>query len=184
MARSRLVLRVAARLCGVVLIGASLMLLTGLTQDAGRWKRNQRFKAQRSELVVGQLLVVDKEGRPRILLEVDDDGPSMSLHDAIGQGRIKMSVSESRSYVALYDSMLLPRLSLEVDMADVPTIATFDERGQSRSVLRLDSAGNPSLAFFDGMGLDRAAMGLFGASSEAQVFMKSSSGTPVLRLPR
>jgi hypothetical protein len=140
---------------------AAMLALLGtmivLSCAKGMNKTSGAGSDQASSLEVRNLIVVDEHGKPRIVLEVANLGPRLTLKDENGQGRAE-----------LLDSMQGPSLSradengqLLADFAtrkDGTTLELQDENGKRRAELASDKDG-PALSLEDEYGRTRAVFG-------------------------
>ena len=99
--------------------------------------QDRPMKAIRAEA----LIVVDEKGRDRLVLSCEDNGPSIDMFDAKGDGRIQMTVSESSGpFVAVMGSKSKGRLQLGVSPhgAEPTHIDTLDDKGNAYPLLGKD----------------------------------------------
>lgn len=110
-----------------------------------------------NELEVERLVIKDKTGAPRIVLEVDRAGnPSVSLIDRDGKERILLEITE-QSDRAEEGNLASVRLiggvpGPEVRLAAAPhgwgAVSIFDREGEPSVDAGVDSDGNASLTLF------------------------------------
>ena len=108
------------------------------------------------EIRANRFVLEDKNGNQRAILDVDADGPGLSLFDAAGKTRAGLSVTAGGPSLGLLDAAGKMRTFLSVT-ADGPSLDLYDAAGKTRAGLVMDADG-PSLRLFDAAGKGRIGM--------------------------
>jgi len=92
----------------------------------------------RDVLSAKRIVVVDKDGKERLLLETEmkDGAPSLSLNDRNGAPRLMLSLSGGETpKVALLDDRERSRAEIALTEDGVPTVGLYGEDGRMRAWL-------------------------------------------------
>ncbi len=135
--------------------------LETLERELARAKRRNRRLPAAARLVAGafalvcivaaagcnSFVLVDENGKPRIMLAVIKAGPVLSLIDENGEDRAILVVGKHGPKLAMLDENGKPRAMLAVDEVG-PMLAMLDENGKHRASLVVDKDG-PRLRLLD-----------------------------------
>jgi hypothetical protein len=133
-------------------IGWTAMALLGLIVLLGAMARQELDLA--NEVRTRALVVVDKEGKPRMDLRVAvDDSMHLALMDREGLNRISLSVlSHQGSHVMLMDQDGRARVGLSVLADGRPGLSLYDGAAKPQLRLGVFPDGTPGLALYDKAG--------------------------------
>jgi hypothetical protein len=106
------------------------------------------------ELRARAFVLVDREGKPRINLQVDG-------HD--------------NTHLVLLDREGLPRMSLNILSQGGADLVIRDQLGLPRAALGVVPDGRPSLSLYDGAGKTRVSLGLF-PDGQARLILYDQGG--------
>lgn len=151
-----------AGLC--LLVALSMIVALGMEQGPADKVRARRFEVLddagnvRAALGVlgvkspgSGLLLLDKQGKPRVTLKAqDDDNSTLSFLDTKGKPRIILKTSTDGSVlITLADKTGRPRTILTSSKTDNPSLCLTGPKGEPRAFLYVDTSGKPILLYFD-----------------------------------
>lgn len=139
--------------------------LAGPASYAQETSENQVVPPQMKMLEAGTIQVLDASGKPRIKLVGDDTlkgGLShLTLYDKYDRPKLALEVdNEGQPSIAVFDKTGGKRITLELTEDEVPIISMFHADGKQRSALWLGDNGHPILSFMDSNGAPRAILAL------------------------
>ncbi len=132
------------RVGGAVLLGAVLLAATGAVH-----------LQENTKLVVNELTVQDKEGRPRIWLgtSAGDGMPLMYFHDAQGIPRLQVQLSiHDGGYIGFLDSQARHRLIMSEASDGSPYLNLYDDQSPYEARFHVGMSGDdgrPHIQFYD-----------------------------------
>jgi hypothetical protein len=96
-----------------------------------------------------QILLVDAKGDTRGALSLNKDGDAgLSLYDHHGKTRIALQISSDESGVKVFDPAGVLRISLTLNVDQIPTLRLFDAQHRPRALLGVDPDGEAALDFY------------------------------------
>ena len=125
------------------------LLLAGLASAAGcNILPGDQTRFVPTEVKANQFTLVDGNGKPRAILNVDKDGPTFGLLDENGKPRAGLGVGKDGPVLALFHENGNPRAGLGVSKYG-PRLALCDESGKERVSLSADKQHGPALILYD-----------------------------------
>lgn len=94
----------------------------------------------RSMLSADTLFMSDKNGKLRVSVKIDNDGPKLALHDESGKARTELSVNEHGSGFMMLDEIGKKRLLLSV-LKNEPALSMQDENETIRTMMTVGKKG-------------------------------------------
>lgn len=139
------------RLATGVLVVAGLVLCSPAARPLLA-QGNARQPAQK-EILTQKLIVVDKQGNPRITLAVDDaNDATLGLLDGKGKVRVSMGTDGTSTSLSVGDSQGHQRLGMVVIPDGTSLLMAFDPKAKPRAAFGLNDDAKPVLATFDADG--------------------------------
>lgn len=118
------------------------------------------------KVVTEGLYLIDREGRTRAILDVDDGGPVLRFLDKSGAARASVGLNyDDQPRVALLDSNGEPRATLRLHDDETPELTLYGDDGREQIWVGMLKSGKPYLAVY-GEGLKEGASFIF-ADDEA-----------------
>ncbi len=172
--------RILRRCFLAMMVGVTLIAITGAQQP----RSTKRIEAE-------EIVVLGKDGKPRIRLRVGEDGPHMSFSPKDGPPRLYMGIGEpadvlsSGPYLNFRSDTGAACLSMGVTpdfrKGDAPFLTISDRDGRRRAFWGLED-DEPSLDFFDRKDRYRFDLSLSPQGSPSMEFM-DDRGKVVVKIP-
>jgi hypothetical protein len=103
----------------------------------------------------------DSEGRGRVLMTVDDEGPSLRFFDKDGKGRLVIRTTQSQGpEVALYHNEGKARTVLSVNPEGIPSLFILDNEARSSASIAIDPQGGTAIRLLDAAFNARATLSM------------------------
>ena len=124
------------------------------------------------------LALYDANGKPRVILAVDEDGPKLNLFDENEKTRAALGVGKDWVQLKLYDENGKFRIALSVNK-EGPGLDLIHENGKCRASLSVLKDG-PALDLLDENGKPRASLDVDKNGPGLNLFDKNDKGRAVL----
>jgi hypothetical protein len=159
------------QVAAMVLLGASIMLLTGQS-----FSRPALIEAE-------QLAIRDASGRVRVLIRALGDGPAvLTFRDELERDRVAIGViDDGTPMLSFYDEHRRRRLALGVFPPAAVGMHLFGRDGTGRSALAIRSNDMAALEFSQA-GVARASVTL-DEGDPPRLSVLAAKGTPLIQLP-
>ena len=122
--------RIRRLLQGVVCLFAAGCVFAVLLSTMGS------AKAQGEKVIrANKFIVEDQNGKPRVILAVNRDRPSLTMADQNGKTRTNLSVETNGPSLEMYDQNEKVRAYLNVDKDGGPGLTLLDQKGTIRALV-------------------------------------------------